>query len=105
MKIEHVLNKQNEHFIKLKFGEALEIVRFEQQLQDCINRCSPSNELAAYIIAQLLRKRNLFFSFPKAGTSITLDQWQAKALFEITATTTEYDLTFIRNTIHQKLIV
>lgn len=90
---------------RIKFGETLEILRFQQQLQDCINRCSPSNELAAYIIAQLLRKRNLFFSFPKAGTSITLDQWQAKALFEITATTTEYDLTFIRNTIHQKLIV
>jgi hypothetical protein len=106
MKVEYITNKHQEQFIKLQFGETLEILRFQQQLQELVNCCSPdlASQLAAYIIARLLRSKNLFFAYPKPKTSLKIDRETALAIYVLAERATGYDFAKVRNTIHQYLI-
>lgn len=93
---------------QFKFKEASEILYFQQRLQQLIAQAQPkepSQILAAHVLNQFLRKKNLFFSYPRPRANITLDTAVNVAIFVLTNKNSDLYFQDIRNQTHQKLIV
>jgi hypothetical protein len=97
-----------EKVIRLKFSEAREILDFQKELQKLVNECRAdmTSQLAAYILSQLLRKRNIFFAFPRPNSTLTIDRETSLAFYFLAQTSEEieYNTTKAKNVIHQHLI-
>lgn len=93
--------------IQLKFKEASEILYFHQRLQKLIAQAQPkdvSQILAAHVLNDFLRKRNLFFAYPRPQASITLDTSVCVAIFALSNLESDFYFQNIRNETDQKLL-